>query len=115
MPLTREQYELRYTRQRIIKALTDEPYGYTSIAAVRRYTVKHPQERFEQALADLITEGMIERRADEHVELGWKWRAEQREKEKKAAAAERAKRKKEREARKAARLAAQQEEGDTPK
>lgn len=106
MTLTREQYELRYTKQRIIKALTDEPYHYTSIAAVRKYTTKHSDERFEQALNELITEGMIERRENDHVELGWRWRAEQREKEKKAAAAERAKKKAAREARKAERLAA---------
>lgn len=106
MTLTREQYELRYTKQRVLKALTDEPYGVTTRAAVRRYTLKHSDERFAEAVQALIAEGWIEEVPDDRLNLTWRWRAEQERKKKEAAKAERERKKKEREARKAERLAA---------
>lgn len=62
MPLTREQYELRYTRQRILLELTREPYGYTTESYVRAHAGKHAERWFDTALAALIEEGLVARR-----------------------------------------------------
>lgn len=96
MPLTREQYEHRYTRQRILKALCDEPYGCTSVVAVREYVKKHSDERFIAALESLIKDELIQRESDTRIGLTPLFRVQQ--KQKKRAAAKKA-----REERKAAR------------
>ncbi|MCP2628109.1 hypothetical protein NLB33_35250 [Mycolicibacterium smegmatis] len=70
MPLTPEQQELRYTKQRIIKALESEPYGYTTIAAVRRQAGRHADTWFDAALDALITDGLVARAGDAALELG---------------------------------------------
>lgn len=77
MPLTPEQQRMRYTRQRILKALNDEPFGYASEQSVRGYAGKHAAELFDTALSDLITEGYVARAGADNLELGTRFYVEQ--------------------------------------
>lgn len=54
MPLTPEQQQLRYTRQRIIGALEAEPYGYTSVEAARRSEGQRLVTEAAQAVIDVL-------------------------------------------------------------
>lgn len=96
MPLTPEQQRMRYTRQRILKALNDEPFGYASEQSVRGYAGKHAAECFDTALDSLITEGYVARVGDDSLELGMRYLVEQERKRREAAKKERARKAKKR-------------------